>query len=138
MTKTALLPLLADWEFHSGQELANALFSVLEVIQFSQMTRKKLSFPCYGMQWGSSLYLYPLEEELVEYFSQPPKPALMNEVKMFGGRWIQDRDNQWRLVWSERAIKDFYLTNPIARASQVMQQCSAELLHSDELKEAAE
>ena len=35
-------------------------------------------------------------------------------------------------------IKDFYLTNPIARASQVMQQCSAELLHADEIKEAAE
>ena len=35
-------------------------------------------------------------------------------------------------------IKDFYLTNPIARASAVMQQCSAELLHSDELMEAAE
>ncbi|WP_379550584.1 NADH-quinone oxidoreductase subunit NuoG [Qipengyuania sp. DGS5-3] len=35
-------------------------------------------------------------------------------------------------------IKDFYLTNPIARASTVMQQCSAELLHGDELKEAAE
>ncbi|MGQ7829185.1 NADH-quinone oxidoreductase subunit NuoG [Altererythrobacter sp. Z27] len=35
-------------------------------------------------------------------------------------------------------IKDFYLTNPIARASAVMQQCSAELLQGDELKEAAE
>lgn len=35
-------------------------------------------------------------------------------------------------------VKDFYLTNPIARASAVMQQCSAELLHADELKEAAE
>ncbi len=35
-------------------------------------------------------------------------------------------------------IKDFYLTNPIARASAVMQQCSAELLHADEMKEAAE
>ena len=35
-------------------------------------------------------------------------------------------------------IKDFYLTNPIARASAVMQQCSAELLDGDELKEAAE
>ncbi|WP_271077739.1 NADH-quinone oxidoreductase subunit NuoG [Aurantiacibacter sp. MUD61] len=35
-------------------------------------------------------------------------------------------------------IKDFYLTNPIARASTVMQECSAELLHGDELKEAAE
>ena len=35
-------------------------------------------------------------------------------------------------------IKDFYLTNPIARASAVMQQCSAELLHGDVLQEAAE
>ncbi|GAA4643699.1 NADH-quinone oxidoreductase subunit NuoG [Pontixanthobacter gangjinensis] len=35
-------------------------------------------------------------------------------------------------------IKDFYLTNPIARASAVMQQCSAELLHGDEVREAAE
>jgi NADH-quinone oxidoreductase subunit G len=35
-------------------------------------------------------------------------------------------------------IKDFYLTNPIARASVVMQQCSAELHHGDELAEAAE
>jgi NADH-quinone oxidoreductase subunit G len=35
-------------------------------------------------------------------------------------------------------IKDFYLTNPIARASAVMQQCSAELLHGVDLKEAAE
>ncbi|MEL6530839.1 MAG: NADH-quinone oxidoreductase subunit NuoG [Pseudomonadota bacterium] len=35
-------------------------------------------------------------------------------------------------------IADFYLTNAIARASAVMQQCSAELLHADETKEAAE
>jgi NADH-quinone oxidoreductase subunit G len=34
-------------------------------------------------------------------------------------------------------IKDFYLTNAIARASVVMQRCSAELLHG-ELAEAAE
>ena len=35
-------------------------------------------------------------------------------------------------------IKDFYLTNPIARASAVMQRCSEELLHGDEMREAAE
>jgi NADH-quinone oxidoreductase subunit G len=36
-------------------------------------------------------------------------------------------------------IKDFYLTNPIARASLVMQRCSAELLHGDDqFAEAAE
>nr|WP_166176371.1 NADH-quinone oxidoreductase subunit NuoG [Altererythrobacter segetis] len=36
-------------------------------------------------------------------------------------------------------IKDFYLTNPIARASLTMQRCSAELLHGDDsFAEAAE
>ncbi|MGB3752831.1 MAG: NADH-quinone oxidoreductase subunit NuoG [Parerythrobacter sp.] len=35
-------------------------------------------------------------------------------------------------------IADFYLTNPIARASAVMQQCSAELLHGEHMLEAAE
>ncbi|MEH6829135.1 molybdopterin-dependent oxidoreductase, partial [Parasphingorhabdus sp.] len=36
-------------------------------------------------------------------------------------------------------IKDFYLTNSIARASGTMQLCSAELLHADdEIMEAAE
>jgi len=35
-------------------------------------------------------------------------------------------------------IKDFYLTNPIARASTVMQRCSAELLHGQDFAEAAE
>ncbi len=35
-------------------------------------------------------------------------------------------------------IKDFYLTNAIARASATMQRCSAELLHGEEMLEAAE
>jgi len=35
-------------------------------------------------------------------------------------------------------VKDFYLTNPIARASATMQRCSAELLHGEDLAEAAE
>ena len=35
-------------------------------------------------------------------------------------------------------IADFYLTNPIARASETMQRCSAEILHKDEYAEAAE
>jgi NADH-quinone oxidoreductase subunit G len=35
-------------------------------------------------------------------------------------------------------IRDFYLTNPIARASETMQRCSAELLHGEDIAEAAE
>ncbi|MFL6845845.1 MAG: NADH-quinone oxidoreductase subunit NuoG [Allosphingosinicella sp.] len=35
-------------------------------------------------------------------------------------------------------IEDFYLTNPIARASPTLQRCSAEILHGETFQEAAE
>ena len=35
-------------------------------------------------------------------------------------------------------VNDFYLTNPIARASETIQRCSAELLHGVDFAEAAE
>ena len=35
-------------------------------------------------------------------------------------------------------IEDFYLTNPIARASPTLQRCSAEILHGRTFQEAAE
>ncbi|HEX8621598.1 MAG TPA: NADH-quinone oxidoreductase subunit NuoG [Allosphingosinicella sp.] len=35
-------------------------------------------------------------------------------------------------------IEDFYLTNPIARASPTLQRCSAEILHGQSFQEAAE
>jgi hypothetical protein len=92
-------------------QLPAAFLRPLEVIQFSRMTRKKRSFPCYGMQWGPAVYLYPIEESLVEYFNQPPKPSQLNEAKMYGGRWIHQSGRIWKLVWTERAIKDFYLNN---------------------------
>src|SRR5204863_8862889 len=82
----------------------------LEVVQFSRMTRKKQSFPCYGMQWGVALYLYPIEESLIEYYDRPPRPAQANEARMYGGRWVQ-QGASWKLVWTEQAIKDFYLNN---------------------------
>lgn len=82
----------------------------LEVVQLSQMTRKKLYCPCYGMQWGTALYLYPIEETLIENFHRPPKPQVYQECRLFGGRWFEEA-GRWRLEWSERAIKDFYLHN---------------------------
>jgi hypothetical protein len=63
------------------------------------------------MQWGSAIYLYPLEESLVEYFDRPPRPLLMNEVRMYGGRWECSGTGSWKLIWSEQAIRDFYLNN---------------------------
>ncbi|MBI2826115.1 MAG: hypothetical protein HYX69_15660 [Planctomycetia bacterium] len=83
----------------------------LEVVQFSRITRKKQSFPCYGMQWGAALYLYPIEEDLVEFYNQPPKPAQRNEARMYGGRWVHEPGGVWKLMWTEESIKDFYLNN---------------------------
>jgi hypothetical protein len=83
----------------------------LEVVQFSRMTRKKQSFPCYGMQWGSTLYLYPLEESLEEWFTVPPRTEVYNESRMYGGRWDEPCAGSWRLSWSKPAIEDFYLNN---------------------------
>jgi hypothetical protein len=93
------------------EELPASFRDNLEVVQLSGMTRKKQSFPCYGMQWGTSLYLYPIEDNLVEYYHCPPTPAQRNEARMYGGRWIQESAQTWKLVWTESAVHDFYLNN---------------------------
>ncbi|MBI3862089.1 MAG: hypothetical protein HY290_09360 [Planctomycetia bacterium] len=82
----------------------------LDVVQFSTMTRKRQLFPCYGMQWGTAVYLYPIEESLEEVYSRPPSPQQKIEARMYGGRWTHD-GKFWRLTWTETAIKDFYLNN---------------------------
>jgi len=92
-------------------QLPSHFLKPLEVVQFSRMTRKKQSLPCYGMQWGSTLYLYPIEESLVEYYSRPPKPAQISELRSFGAQWIHEGGSSWKLVWTLAAIKDFYLNN---------------------------
>jgi hypothetical protein len=83
----------------------------LEVVQLSKVTRKKQSFPCYGMQWGNALYLYPIEESFVEQYDCPPRPNLVNETRMYGGRWDEPSPGVWTLTWSEQAAEDFYLNN---------------------------
>jgi hypothetical protein len=83
----------------------------LEVVQLSRMTRKKLRSPCYGMQWGSTIYLYPIEEALVETFCDPPLPAQKIEAAMFGARWQPAPNGLWTLHWTASAVRDFYLNN---------------------------
>lgn len=83
----------------------------LDVIQFSRMTMKKQRMPCYGLQWGTSLYLYPLEESLEEWFPTPQPPGIVNEAKMYGGIWDEPWPGAYRLTWTESTIVDFYLNN---------------------------
>ena len=92
-------------------QLPEEFLSELAVVQLSSMTRKKESFPCYGMQWGASLYLYPIEASLTEYFYSPPPSAMVIETKMYGGKWSQEEPNEWKLTWTEETIQDFYLNN---------------------------
>ena len=92
-------------------ELPPRMLKPLDVVQLSRMTRKKKSYPCYGMQWGSTIYLYPVEDSLVEFFARPPAPAVFNETRMYGGQWIEQGGLGWRLQWSESTIRDYYLNN---------------------------
>ena len=72
--------------------------------------------------------------------------AMIAEVPALGEEGLADFGAMPKAYANARAggtisaypIKDFYLTNAIARASAVMQQCSAELLGGGELAEAAE
>ncbi len=82
----------------------------LEVVQLSTMTRKRALMPLYGLQWGATVYLYPIEASLVERYSCPPLPAQVIEARMFGGEWRQDGDD-WLLEWTLPALQDFYLNN---------------------------
>jgi NADH-quinone oxidoreductase subunit G len=58
--------------------------------------------------------------------SQPdPLPAFAGQAPAVSGEIVYP-------------IEDFYLTNPIARASPTLQRCSAEILHGQTFQEAAE
>jgi hypothetical protein len=91
-------------------QLPREFTQTLEVVQLSGMTRKRKLFPCYGMQWGNNVYLYPMEASLVECYARQPRPQQLIEAQMFGGVWSQHADH-WRLTWTEDAIRDFYLNN---------------------------
>ncbi|MEK6247752.1 MAG: hypothetical protein N2C12_06195 [Planctomycetales bacterium] len=93
------------------QQLPPEYVAAIDVIQFSRMTRKKEFFPCYGMQWGSTIYLYPAELDLVEHHSRPPDPNQRQEAQMYGARWIHEAEDYWKLVWNEQSIRDYYLNN---------------------------
>src|SRR5262245_31988098 len=70
-------------------QLPEWMVEQLQVVQLSQMTHKKRRAPCYGMQWGQTIYLYPIEESRIEVFHEPPKPAQRIEAAMYGARGDQ-------------------------------------------------
>lgn len=92
-------------------QLPAAFTQSLQVVHFSAMTRKKRCSPCYGMQWGATIYLYPIEADLIEHYDQPPRPSQLIEARMYGGQWRELGKGQWQLIWTEATVRDFFLNN---------------------------
>jgi NADH-quinone oxidoreductase subunit G len=65
-------------------------------------------------------------------------PALANEGAVADFGWAVPSLDAKPTGPIPSPIKDFYLTNAIARASETMQRCSAELIHGESFAEAAE
>jgi len=92
-------------------QLPKSFIADLEVVQLCKMTRKKEFSPCYGLQWGHAIYLYPFDDTLDEYFIAPPPSWFVTETRMYGGRWEKSEPGVWRLCWSEASARDFQLNN---------------------------
>lgn len=103
-------PVTVEEVQHRIRQLPQEFTRNLEVVQFSTMTRKRRKFPCYGMQWGRTVYLYPIEATLVERYVAPPKPAQQIEARMYGGAWNRE-PQEWTLTWNAETLRDFYLNN---------------------------
>lgn len=90
-------------------QLPEHVRSYVEVIELSRQTRKKVRENLYGQQWGTAVYLYPVDDSLIEVFDTKDA-ALEHDTKKFGGKWHPD-NNKWILEWTESTIRDYYLEN---------------------------
>ena len=71
---------------------------------------------------------YSLEELRAALYGELPHLALLGEITPADPSMLGDLANAGGRLPSEpftSPVKDFYLTNPIARASRVMAECSA-------------
>jgi len=70
---------------------------------------RRPSEPAYGMQWGSSVYLLPIENNLIEILPTVP-PTLRQELAKYGAEWIwNEHDKLWECHWSVETLRIFYL-----------------------------
>jgi NADH-quinone oxidoreductase subunit G len=89
----------------------------------SDLVGRPLPFDDLGQLRRAIAEMHPhLAEPGIAPFEAPPAPHTAAGVK-------------GAIVYP---IEDFYLSNPIARASPTMQRCSAEILHGETFAEAAE
>ena len=100
----------ADEVIDRLHQLPEWMLDTLNVVQLSTVTRKMQTFPCYGLQWNTTVYLYSMHNSLVEHFHKAPPATFFNETKMYGAKWKQ-LGVRWELHWKPSTIKDYYLNN---------------------------
>jgi NADH-quinone oxidoreductase subunit G len=85
---------------------------------------------------GNKLPFDSLDQLREQMAAEVPALGRINEIATF--EWKVPNMPSWATGEIAYPIQDFYLTNAIARASETMQRCSAEILHGETFAEAAE
>jgi len=88
-----------------GREIA------IEIVQFSTGTNKQMRDLLYGLQWGTSIYLYPMHESLTEQLAEPLNPIARQEYEKYGAKYVVKNPDEWSIQWGLETIRDFYLNN---------------------------
>jgi NADH-quinone oxidoreductase subunit G len=85
---------------------------------------------------GNKLPFDSLDQLREQMAAEIPALGRINDIAAF--EWKVPNMPSWATGEIAYPIQDFYLTNAIARASETMQRCSAEILHGETFAEAAE
>jgi len=85
---------------------------------------------------GNKLPFDSIDQLREQMAAEVPALGRINEIAAFD--WKVPNMPSWATGEIAYPIQDFYLTNAIARASETMQRCSAEILHGETFAEAAE
>ena len=76
--------------------------------------RKKSLKPCYGMQWKSTVYLFPIERSGIEKYNANVLPAFKNSLTRCGAKWIwNEEEHLWECHWTQESIRIFCLEDVI-------------------------
>ncbi len=91
-------------------ELPDHLLNNLNCVVLPRMTRKRKLFNVYGMQWGQTIYLYPMPADLRvgDYHTLPP--AYVAEARQFGAT-VEDHPTGPVIQWTLETAKLYYLEN---------------------------
>lgn len=77
-------------------------------IKLATYTKKRRRENLYGLQWHAGIYLFPLSDTLVEEYTRPPNPLELQEIKKYGGKFVQEGE-KWKIEWNESTARDYYL-----------------------------